>query len=68
MTANQHPPLEELVSDIAAVYTLPKFLDEKVAALHLEKVGAKLTKLRPDQAKYIGVPEAGPFKGDLYRY
>ncbi len=50
------------------VYTLPKVLDEKVAALHLEKVGAKLTKLRPDQAKYIGVPEAGPFKGELYRY
>jgi len=50
------------------VYTLPKVLDEKVAALHLEKVGAKLTKLRPDQAKYIGVAEAGPFKGDLYRY
>jgi adenosylhomocysteinase len=50
------------------VYTLPKSLDEKVAALHLEKVGAKLTKLRPDQAKYIGVSEAGPFKGDLYRY
>ena len=50
------------------VYTLPKFLDEKVAAFHLEKVGAKLTKLRPDQAKYIGVAEAGPFKGDLYRY
>jgi adenosylhomocysteinase len=50
------------------VYTLPKSLDEKVAALHLEKVGAKLTKLRPDQAKYIGVPELGPFKGDLYRY
>ncbi len=50
------------------VYTLPKVLDEKVAALHLEKVGAKLTKLRPDQASYIGVPSAGPFKGDLYRY
>jgi len=50
------------------VYTLPKVLDEKVAALHLEKVGAKLTKLRPDQARYIGVSEAGPFKGDLYRY
>jgi adenosylhomocysteinase len=50
------------------VYTLPKMLDEKVAALHLEKVGAKLTKLRADQAKYIGVPEAGPFKSDLYRY
>ena len=40
---------------------------EKIKAT-LEKVGAKLTKLRPDQAKYIGVPEAGPFKGDLYRY
>src|SRR5471032_944019 len=50
------------------VYTLPKFLDEKVAAFHLEKVGAKLTKLRPDQAKYIGVPESGPFKPDQYRY
>jgi adenosylhomocysteinase len=50
------------------VYTLPKCLDEKVAALHFEKVGAKLTKLRPDQAKYISVPEAGPFKGDHYRY
>src|SRR6266852_6561183 len=50
------------------VYTLPKRLDEKVARLHLEKVGAKLTKLRPDQAKYISVPQQGPFKGDLYRY
>jgi adenosylhomocysteinase len=43
-------------------------LDEKVASLHLAKVGAKLTKLRDDQARYIGVPQAGPFKGDLYRY
>jgi adenosylhomocysteinase len=50
------------------VYTLPKHLDEKVAALHLEKVGARLTKLRPDQASYIGVKEAGPFKPDHYRY
>ena len=50
------------------VYTLPKVLDEKVAALHLEKIGVKLTKLRPDQAKYIGVPDAGPFKPDHYRY
>jgi adenosylhomocysteinase len=50
------------------VYTLPKTLDEKVAALHLEKVGARLTKLRPDQASYIGVPQAGPFKADQYRY
>jgi adenosylhomocysteinase len=50
------------------VYTLPKALDEKVAALHLEKVGAKLSKLRPDQASYIGVSEAGPFKPEHYRY
>ncbi|MCW5744704.1 MAG: adenosylhomocysteinase [Alphaproteobacteria bacterium] len=50
------------------VYTLPKHLDEKVAALHLEKIGVKLTKLRPDQATYIGVPQTGPFKPDHYRY
>jgi adenosylhomocysteinase len=50
------------------VYTLPKQLDEKVAALHLEKVGAKLTKLTDKQAAYIGVGENGPFKHDLYRY
>jgi len=50
------------------VYTLPKHLDEKVAMLHLGKLGAKLTQLRPDQASYIGVPEAGPFKPDHYRY
>ncbi len=50
------------------VYTLPKALDEKVAALHLAKVGAKLTRLTPQQAEYIGVPPSGPFKHDLYRY
>ncbi len=50
------------------VHVLPKHLDEEVAALHLGKVGAKLTKLTPEQAKYIGVPETGPFKSDLYRY
>ena len=50
------------------VYTLPKHLDEKVAMLHLEKIGVKLTKLRPDQAAYIGVSEQGPFKPDHYRY
>jgi adenosylhomocysteinase len=50
------------------VYTLPKQLDEKVAALHLEKIGVKLTRLRPDQAAYIGVAEAGPFKPAHYRY
>ena len=50
------------------VYTLPKHLDEKVAFLHLAKVGAKLTKLSPAQAEYIGVADQGPFKHDLYRY
>ena len=50
------------------VYTLPKHLDEKVAMLHLAKIGAKLSKLRPDQASYIGVDPNGPFKGDHYRY
>src|SRR3954453_21358253 len=50
------------------VYTLPKHLDEKVAALHLDKVGAKLTKLSPQQAEYIGVTVSGPFKHEQYRY
>jgi adenosylhomocysteinase len=50
------------------VYTLPKHLDEKVARLHLEKIGVKLTKLTPKQATYISVPEEGPFKSDHYRY
>ena len=50
------------------VYTLPKQLDEKVARLHLAKVGAKLTKLSSDQADYIGVPVEGPYKPDAYRY
>ena len=50
------------------VYVLPKHLDEKVAELHLAKVGAKLTKLSNDQADYIGVSPQGPFKGDAYRY
>ncbi len=50
------------------VYVLPRHLDEKVAALHLEKVGAKLTKLSQAQADYIGVPVEGPYKSDAYRY
>jgi len=50
------------------VYTLPKALDEKVAMLHLEKLGVKLTRLTKDQAEYIGVPEQGPFKPEHYRY
>jgi adenosylhomocysteinase len=50
------------------VYTLPKHLDEKVAALHLEKIGVKLTKLTDQQATYLGVAPTGPFKADHYRY
>jgi len=50
------------------VYVLPKHLDEKVAALHLEKLGVKLTTLTDKQAKYIGVTPQGPFKPDHYRY
>ncbi|MBL9098747.1 MAG: adenosylhomocysteinase [Alphaproteobacteria bacterium] len=50
------------------VYTLPKKLDEKVARLHLAKLGAKLTKLSPQQAEYLGIDREGPFKSDHYRY
>ena len=50
------------------VYMLPKHLDEKVAKLHLEKIGVELTELRPDQAKYIGVKVEGPYKPEYYRY
>ena len=50
------------------VYVLPKHLDEKVARLHLKKVGAVLTELSDEQAAYIGVPKAGPYKPDTYRY
>ena len=50
------------------VYTLPKHLDEKVARLHLDKIGVKLTKLTDKQATYISVPQEGPFKSDHYRY
>jgi adenosylhomocysteinase len=50
------------------VYVLPKHLDEEVARLHLDKIGAKLTRLRPEQAAYIGVPVEGPYKSEHYRY
>lgn len=50
------------------VYTLPKKLDEEVARLHLARLGAKLTKLSPEQAAYIGVEVDGPYKGEMYRY
>ena len=50
------------------VYTLPKHLDEKVARLHLDALGVKLTELTPDQAAYLGIPVEGPYKSDHYRY
>jgi len=50
------------------VYVLPKQLDEKVARLHLDALGAKLTELRPEQAAYLGIPVEGPYKPDHYRY
>ncbi len=50
------------------VYVLPKHLDEKVARLHLDALGVKLTELTKEQADYIGVPVEGPYKPDLYRY
>ena len=54
--------------DIGKVYVLPKHLDEKVARLHLKKVGAMLSELTDEQAEYIGVPKQGPYKEDTYRY
>jgi adenosylhomocysteinase len=50
------------------VYTLPKHLDEKVARLHLAKIGVRLSQLSKEQATYIGVPAPGPYKPDTYRY
>jgi adenosylhomocysteinase len=55
-------------SYVPGVYVLPKKLDEEVAALHLDKIGAKLTKLTNEQADYIGVPSEGPYKPEHYRY
>ena len=54
--------------DVGKVYVLPKHLDEKVARLHLKKVGAMLTELSDEQAAYIGVPKQGPYKAETYRY
>ncbi len=54
--------------DVGKVYVLPKHLDEKVARLHLKKVGAMLSELSDEQAAYIGVPKQGPYKADTYRY
>jgi adenosylhomocysteinase len=54
--------------NIGELYTLPKHLDEKVAKLHLNKIGAELTVLTQEQADYIGVDITGPFKTETYRY
>jgi len=54
--------------EVGKVYVLPKHLDEKVARLHLKKVGAMLTELTDEQAAYIGVPKNGPYKANTYRY
>ena len=53
---------------VGKVYVLPKHLDEKVARLHLKKVGAMLTELTDEQASYIGVSKQGPYKAETYRY
>ena len=61
-------PLVVTVDKAGKVYVLPKHLDEKVARLHLMKIGAQLTELSPSQASYIGVKQDGPYKPDHYRY
>ncbi len=69
---NQVLAQKELFTNATAysknVYILPKHLDEQVARLHLEKIGVKLTDLTPEQARYLGVPQDGPFKSEHYRY
>ena len=50
------------------VYVLPKALDEKVARLHLERIGVKLTTMTAEQERYLGIPASGPFKPEHYRY
>ena len=67
-SANNKPTLAGITYQTGKVYTLPKKLDEMVARLHLEKLGVKLTKLREDQAAYLGVSVDGPYKADHYRY
>ena len=68
LAAQGKPTVSGTKYDATAVYTLPKKLDEKVARLHLEKIGVKLTQLSVDQASYIGVAVEGPYKADHYRY
>jgi len=68
LSAHGKPTLSGTRYSENRVYTLPKKLDEKVARLHLPKLGAKLTQLTPEQAAYIGVAVEGPYKADHYRY
>jgi adenosylhomocysteinase len=68
LSAANKPTLSGVKYETGKVYTLPKKLDEKVARLHLDKLGVKLTKLTKEQADYIGVSPDGPFKPDHYRY
>ncbi len=68
LSGQSKPTISGVRYDANKVYTLPKKLDEKVAELHLAKIGAKLTRLTDKQSKYIGVPVDGPYKPDHYRY
>lgn len=64
----QYPEFEKTGPFEVGVHLLPKILDETVARCHLDHLGAKLTTLSPVQAEYLGIPEAGPYKADIYRY
>jgi adenosylhomocysteinase len=68
LSANGKSTISGMKYEKGKVYTLPKKLDEKVAELHLTKLGVKLTKLTPKQAQYLGIPADGPFKPEHYRY
>ena len=68
LNATGKPTLSGTKYDERKVYTLPKLLDEKVARLHLGKLGVRLTELTAKQAAYIGVPVTGPYKPERYRY
>jgi len=68
LSCQNKPTLSGIKYDKRQVYTLPKKLDEHVARLHLDKLGARLTQLRPDQMDYLGLPAEGPFKPEHYRY
>jgi adenosylhomocysteinase len=68
LNAQGKPTMSGTIYENGKVYTLPKILDEKVARLHLGKLGVELTTLSKAQADYIGVPVEGPYKADHYRY